>query len=168
LVFYVFGIIIAVKKAVLYDILPGNRRRGIVVNQQILEGNWNEIKGKLRKRWGQLTDKDLPVAQGNAEEIVGVIQQKTGETREQVEKALEEVFSGTASAVSNITEKAGAYAQQAAKSVQSVGRQAVEQVRQGYSQAESMVRDRPAESLVICFAAGLVTGAILTLALCRR
>ena len=38
-----------------------------MINQQILEGNWNEIKGKLRQKWGQLTDDDFQQIRGDAE-----------------------------------------------------------------------------------------------------
>ena len=55
-----------------------------MTNQQILEGNWNEIKGMLRQKWGQLTDNDLPQIRGNLDQIVGIIQRKTGEGREQL------------------------------------------------------------------------------------
>jgi len=54
------------------------------MNQQIFEGNWNEIKGKLREKWGQLTDDDLPQVRGDAEQIIGTIQRKTGEARERL------------------------------------------------------------------------------------
>lgn len=52
-----------------------------MINQQILEGNWNEIKGKLRQKWGQLTDDDFPQICGEADQIIGIIQRKTGEAR---------------------------------------------------------------------------------------
>ena len=52
-----------------------------MINQQILEGNWNEIKGKLRQKWGQLTDDDFPQMCGEADQIIGIIQRKTGEAR---------------------------------------------------------------------------------------
>ena len=52
-----------------------------MVNQQTLQGNWNELKGKLREKWGQLTNEDLQVAQGNVDQLIGLIQRKTGEAR---------------------------------------------------------------------------------------
>ncbi len=52
-----------------------------MINQQMLYGDWNEIKGQLRRRWGQLTDDDLPQIRGDAEQIIGAIQRKTGEAR---------------------------------------------------------------------------------------
>ena len=49
-----------------------------------IEGNWNEIKGKLRQKYGELTDDDLQYAKGQDEELLGRIQQKTGKTKDEV------------------------------------------------------------------------------------
>jgi uncharacterized protein YjbJ (UPF0337 family) len=60
------------------------------MNKLQIKGNWNIAKGKLKQRWGDLTDDDLDYAEGKEEELVGRIQKRTGETREAVEKALAE------------------------------------------------------------------------------
>ncbi len=49
-----------------------------------IKGNWNELKGKVKQRWGNLTDDDLQYTEGKEDELVGRIQQKTGSTREEV------------------------------------------------------------------------------------
>ena len=55
-----------------------------------IKGDWNITKGKLKQKWAKLTDDDLQYAEGKAEELVGRIQKRTGETREAVEKAVKE------------------------------------------------------------------------------
>jgi uncharacterized protein YjbJ (UPF0337 family) len=55
-----------------------------------LKGDWNITKGKLKQKWAQLTDDDLQFVEGKAEELLGRIQKRTGETREAVEKALKD------------------------------------------------------------------------------
>ena len=75
-----------------------------MIDQQILEGNWNEIKGKLRQKWGQLTDDDLPQIRGDLEELIAVIQRKTGEAREAIQRYLQEVSGNAASAVGTAAE----------------------------------------------------------------
>ncbi len=52
------------------------------------EGRWDQLKGKAKQTWGQLTDDDLDVAEGNYEEMVGRIKERTGETAEEVERRL--------------------------------------------------------------------------------
>ena len=60
------------------------------MNTQQFKGDWNIIKGKLTQKWANLTDDDLQYVEGKKDELVGRIQRRTGETREEVEKALEE------------------------------------------------------------------------------
>lgn len=139
-----------------------------MINQQILEGNWNEIKGRLRQRWGQLTDDDLPQIRGDVEQLVGLVQRKTGETREAIETYLQEVSGSAASAIGAAAKAAGNYAQQASAAVQHTAQQTADQVRAGYNEAERVVRERPGESLLVCFGAGLITGVVLALSLRSR
>jgi len=49
-----------------------------------IKGNWNEIKGKLKQKYGDLTDDDLAFAEGKEEELLGRLQQKTGKTRQEL------------------------------------------------------------------------------------
>ena len=60
------------------------------MNEQTLQGHWNEIKGGVKKKWGQITDDDLRMAQGDVDRLVGTIQRKTGEGRDAIMKFLEE------------------------------------------------------------------------------
>lgn len=45
-------------------------------------GTWNEVKGKLKQKYADLTDDDLLFAEGKDDELLGRLQQKTGETKE--------------------------------------------------------------------------------------
>jgi uncharacterized protein YjbJ (UPF0337 family) len=54
-----------------------------------LKGSWNEIKGKLKQRYGQLTDDDLKFAEGKDDELLGRLQQKLGKTKEELRKEIE-------------------------------------------------------------------------------
>ncbi|MGH8949801.1 MAG: CsbD family protein [Acidimicrobiia bacterium] len=53
------------------------------------EGRWDQLKGKARQAWGNLTDDDLDVAEGNYEELIGRIKEKTGESAEEIRDRLE-------------------------------------------------------------------------------
>jgi uncharacterized protein YjbJ (UPF0337 family) len=55
-----------------------------------LKGDWNITKGKLKQKWARLTDNDLRYVAGQEEELLGRIQKATGETREAVEKVIQE------------------------------------------------------------------------------
>ena len=104
-----------------------------MISQQVLEGNWNRLKGKIRQRWGQLTDSDLAQLRGNVDEMVGTIQQKTGETREAVEGALQEWAGSAGSAVGRAAEAGRQYLHCATDSIRGATRQAVRQVSDGLS-----------------------------------
>ncbi|SKA82318.1 Uncharacterized conserved protein YjbJ, UPF0337 family [Prosthecobacter debontii] len=56
-----------------------------------LKGSWNEAKGKLKQKYGQLTDNDLIFQEGKEDELLGRIQQRTGETKEDIRRFIEEV-----------------------------------------------------------------------------
>lgn len=59
------------------------------------EGRWDQLKGKAQQLWGDLTNDDLDVAEGNYEEMVGRIKERTGETEEEIRRRLEEDNVGT-------------------------------------------------------------------------
>ncbi len=59
------------------------------MNKLEIKGDWNIVKGKLKQQWATLTDDDLQYLEGKQEELLGRIQQRTGETREAVEEAVE-------------------------------------------------------------------------------
>ena len=67
-----------------------NPKRNTSMNTLEIKGDWNVTKGKIKQKWGQLTDNDLTYTKGQADELVGRIQKRTGETREAVEQALKD------------------------------------------------------------------------------
>jgi uncharacterized protein YjbJ (UPF0337 family) len=54
-----------------------------------LKGNWNELKGKLKQKYGQLTDDDLTFADGKEDELIGRIQKRLGKDKEDVRTMIE-------------------------------------------------------------------------------
>jgi uncharacterized protein YjbJ (UPF0337 family) len=56
------------------------------MNKDIFKGKWKEMRGQIKEWWGKLTDDDLEQAAGNAEQIVGLLQQKYGYTRQRAEE----------------------------------------------------------------------------------
>ena len=62
------------------------------MNQEQISGKWKEIKGEIRKAWGELTDDQLEQTKGNMESISGLIQQKFGLTKEQASEKLNTVY----------------------------------------------------------------------------
>ena len=54
-----------------------------------LKGNWNEVKVKVKQKYADLTDDDLLYEEGKDEELIGKIQKKVGQSKEEVKKWIE-------------------------------------------------------------------------------
>jgi uncharacterized protein YjbJ (UPF0337 family) len=156
---------------------PGSRTT--MINAQEIQGQWNKIRGHVKERWGQLTDDDLAIHGGNVDQLVGRIQQKTGEGRESIETFLNDLSSRGSAGIAHAAETARGYMQSASSYVQDAMEGAGGRLREGYGQiaenarerfemAEDMVRHNPAESVAAAFGVGLVVGLIVGIALRSR
>ena len=56
------------------------------MNKDIFEGNWKQLKGNVKQKWGELTDDDFDVINGKRDQLVGRIQERYGVTRDEAEK----------------------------------------------------------------------------------
>ena len=74
-----------------YDTLPVTlfqNQKNTFMDKLEIKGKWNEWKGKLKQKYGQLTDDDLKYEEGKEEELWGRIQKKTGEAKDNLVKWL--------------------------------------------------------------------------------
>ena len=60
------------------------------MNREIIEGNWNQLKGEVQKRWGKLTNDNLDQINGNRTKLLGVIQESYGVAKEEAEKQVKD------------------------------------------------------------------------------
>lgn len=61
------------------------------MNKLGIKGNWNEIKGKLKQKYADLTDDDLMFAEGKEEELFGRLQKRLGKTKDELRKEIAEI-----------------------------------------------------------------------------
>jgi uncharacterized protein YjbJ (UPF0337 family) len=61
------------------------------MNWDQIEGNWRQLKGVVRERWGKLTDDDLEVVAGKRDALLGKLQERYGMARATAERELEEL-----------------------------------------------------------------------------
>jgi uncharacterized protein YjbJ (UPF0337 family) len=61
------------------------------MNRDTIEGNWRQLKGKVKARWGKLTDDQLDQIEGNYEVLLGKIQEAYGISREEAERDLSQL-----------------------------------------------------------------------------
>ena len=58
------------------------------MNKDRVEGNWKQLKGKVREQWGKLTDDDLDVIAGKRDQLLGRIQERHGVSKDEAEKQI--------------------------------------------------------------------------------
>jgi uncharacterized protein YjbJ (UPF0337 family) len=135
---------------------------------QQLRGKWNEVSGRLKEKWSDLTNDDLTRFEGNLEQLVGFVQQKTGKAKEEIEKFIDSVATGSSQTYERVASQAKEYYDEAAEAVRRGYDQTSANLQAGYDQAQDVVRQRPAESMAVVFGAGLISGVILTLIMRNR
>ena len=57
-----------------------------------VEGNWKQMKGKVKEKWGNLTDDDLDRAAGQRDQLEGIIQKRYGIAKDQAKKDVDDWF----------------------------------------------------------------------------
>ena len=57
-----------------------------IVDKDEIGGNWKQLKGKAKEKWGKLTDDDMTVIEGKRDQLVGKIQERYGYAKDQAEK----------------------------------------------------------------------------------
>lgn len=65
------------------------------MNNNIIEGNWKELKGKAKEQWGKLTDDRLDEISGRRDQLAGEIQKAYGVSRDEAEKQVKEFENAT-------------------------------------------------------------------------
>ena len=60
------------------------------MNKDTVEGNWKQLKGKVKEQWGKLTDDDFDVIAGKRDQLVGRIQERHGISRDEAENQVKD------------------------------------------------------------------------------
>jgi len=62
------------------------RKRSMTMNWDRIEGNWKQFKGRVKSKWGELTDDELDMIEGDRDVLLGKLQQRYGIARDEAEK----------------------------------------------------------------------------------
>ena len=76
----------------------------MVINENVISGKWNEIKGEIQKSWGKLTGDEVESTKGNVSAIAGLLEQKYGIAKEEASHKLSELYKKFGHSASNKTE----------------------------------------------------------------
>lgn len=126
-------------------------------NQATLQENWTAIKEKLLAKWKELTDDDLDASKGDFQQLVATIQRKTGDATESVEKFFGQILSSGNAAF-----------HRGGESIQDGAQNANTSIRKTYAGLEDAIRHRPASSVAIGLAVGLLAGLTLSFLIPRK
>jgi len=132
----------------------------MAINVQGLQGQWNQLKGEVKKKWGQLTDDDLRWSNGNIDQLIGRIQERTGEKREAIERYFDQLTSEGASAFSSAVETVGQAATQATNRIREGYSQVADTARDQYGNAREVVVRNPMQWVAAAFGIGFLAGMI--------
>jgi uncharacterized protein YjbJ (UPF0337 family) len=131
--------------------------------EQRLFGHWDSLKGKIKEHWGQITDDELAEVEGQYDQLVGLIQQKTGEARQQIKRIIDELGEEYGGAFEQAKAAAREYAEHANEAMHDAADRVRGQARDRYEQAQVVVQRRPAEAVAVAFGTGLLVGVIVGL-----
>ena len=129
-----------------------------MVSQAVLHENWNDIRATLKSKWRQLTDHDLGRFTGTADQLVNLIQQRSGQAKSEIENQLEDIIAQERSATDQIVGALHNTGSLAADLLQENDDHACDKLVRGYREATTFVRGNPGAAVVILFASGLLAG----------
>jgi uncharacterized protein YjbJ (UPF0337 family) len=61
-----------------------------MVNADVIEGKWKQLRGKVKERWAKITDLDLDRIEGNREQLAGLLQEKYGYAKAKAEQEIDQ------------------------------------------------------------------------------
>ena len=129
-----------------------------MVNQAVLSENWHDIRATLKAKWRQLTDQDLAGFKGNADQLVNMIQNRTGHARNAIENQLEEMIAQGR----NVKNQIGEVFQDAAAHAGDLWpdgyENASDRLAGGYRDATAFAKENPGAAVAILFGSGLLAG----------
>jgi uncharacterized protein YjbJ (UPF0337 family) len=63
-----------------------------VMNTDIIQGKWHQLKGSAKAQWGKLTDDELDQVDGNTEKLIGLVQERYGYARQRAQQEVDSFF----------------------------------------------------------------------------
>jgi uncharacterized protein YjbJ (UPF0337 family) len=117
------------------------------MNEDVFSGKWREMRGTLRSWWGRLSDDDLERIGGEKDKLIGAVQEKYGQTREQAEREVERRFSEYGNTGGGIGSNLRSRVDELGASVSNRASEAAGAVVSGVESARSYFQDRDFDEL---------------------
>ena len=117
------------------------------MNEDVFSGKWREMRGTLRSWWGRLSDDDFERIGGEKDKLIGAVQEKYGQTREQAEREVERRFSEYGNTGVGLGSNLKSRVDEFGASVSNRASEAAEAVSSGVQSARSYFQDRDFDEL---------------------
>lgn len=112
--------------------------------EKIIEGNWEQLKGKIKNQWGNLTDKDIDKMNGSYEALAGKIKESYGSSKEEIEKQMKEVISAFNSS-----------------DMKKMAENSLDKIKDKFEDSMKYVKENPVKSILISLACGILFSKIV-------
>ena len=120
------------------------------MNDEALELHWSRFREKLADRYHVLSDHDFREAEGDSDYLVGILADKTGRSRSEIEQELDALFAETNPAL--------LYADKAAAAARDGYESLSEEAAAQFAEAERLFRENPVPTIAATFGVGLLVG----------
>lgn len=139
-----------------------------MIARERVSGNWNRIVGAVKKNFGQITNDDLNQIEGNVDQLIGLIQTKTGRSRDQIEHFLDDCCRSAEGVYHDVAGRVTEYSDVAGEAFRENYDRLADAAGRGYDETVRAVSRRPMESLAVAVGAGVLFGLVLGMSMTGR
>ena len=139
-----------------------------MVTRDQLMGNWNGIVGSIKEKFGEFTKDELTRVEGNFEQLVGLVQRKSGQSKEQISEFITECSRTAGTTYNQVANRASHYADAAGEAIRDNYDRVASEAKRGLDYTAQTVGRRPVESLALAIGAGVVAGVMLGISMSNR
>jgi uncharacterized protein YjbJ (UPF0337 family) len=130
-----------------------------------VEGNWKQMKGRVKERWGKLTDDNLTVIAGRRDQLEGMIQERYGYAKERARKEIDEWYRAMETDLAEQIETLRSGIQSLASTVERIAQEqlprAPSKAREALNEAEDTLKRNPLAVVAIVLGLGFLIGAFM-------
>jgi uncharacterized protein YjbJ (UPF0337 family) len=129
-----------------------------------VEGNWKQMKGRAKERWGRLTDDDLTAIAGRRDQLEGMIQERYGYAKERARREIEDWYRSMESNLAEQIESLRSGIQNFSSTVDRIAKEQFPRARtrttEVLDEAEEAVKRNPISALVVALGLGFLIGVL--------
>ena len=139
-----------------------------MVSSNELMGNWNRIVESLKAKFGNFTRDELARVEGNFEELVKLVQRKSGRSKEQIASFVSDCCESAGTTYGQVANRASHYADAAGEVIRDNYDRVASEAKKGLDYTAQSVGRRPLESLALAVGSGIIAGVLIGLSMSSR